>query len=186
MTDESLPRAGVGIIGCGNIFDRYAFGMRRFRNLEVKACADVDLSRAEAAAQRAEIECKPTVEELLADPDVDIAVILTPPAFHSELATQALEAGKHVYTEKPVGTSVAAGRASVDLARERRLRFAAAPDTFLGAACQTARALVDVGELGEVFAASLFVTHNHVETRHPDPTFIFRPGGGPLLDLGPD
>lgn len=185
MNDDSLPRSRVGIVGCGNIFDRYADGLRRFRNLEVTSCADIDLARAKAGAARAGIGYKSTVEELLADPDIDIAVILTPPATHADVVTQTLEAGKHAYVEKPIAASLADAQAAMDLARERGLRFAAAPDTFLGAACQTARALLDGGELGEVFAASLFVTHNQVETRHPDPTFIFRPGGGPLLDLGP-
>lgn len=185
MDDKSPARSRVGIIGCGNIFDRYAAGMQRFRTLEVRCCADIDLARAEAGAERAGIAHKATVEDLLADPDVDLAVILTPPTTHADVVTAALQAGKHPYVEKPVAATLPDGQATVALAGDRRLRFAAAPDTFLGGACQTARELLDAGELGEVFAAAVFVTHNHVETRHPDPTFIFRPGGGPLLDLGP-
>lgn len=185
MNDGLSRKSRVGIVGCGNIFDRYVEGMRRFRNLEVACCADIDLARAGAGAARAGIACRGSVEELLADPDIEIAVILTPPATHADVVTQALEAGKHAYVEKPLAASLDDGRASVALARERGLHFAAAPDTFLGSACQTARAVIDSGELGEVFGAAAFVTHHHVETRHPDPTFIFRPGGGPVLDLGP-
>ncbi len=185
MDKEAAGVIRVGIIGCGDIFDRYVAGMARYRTLQVVRCADVDLARAEAGAVRSGIPSWGAVSDLLTDPSVEIAVILTPPITHARVVTEVLEAGKHAYVEKPVAATLADGQATVDLARKRGLKFAAAPDTFLGAACQTGRALLDSGELGEVFAASFFVTHNHVETRHPDPTFIFRPGGGPLLDLGP-
>jgi predicted dehydrogenase len=175
---------GVGIIGCGNIFDRYIAGMGRFATLRVRSCADIDQERAAEAAARAGVEYT-SVEQLLADPTVEVAVVLTPPATHAAVVAQALQAGKHVYVEKPVAATLADAERTVELASASRLHFAAAPDTFLGAACQTARDFLDSGALGEVFAASLFVTHHRVEERHPDPTFIFRPGGGPLLDLGP-
>ena len=65
------------------------------------------------------------------------------------------------------------------------LLLGSAPDTFLGSAAQTARAALDDGAIGEPIGVAAFITSNRVETWHPDPTFLFQPGGGPVADLGP-
>ena len=175
----------LGIIGTGDIFDRYITGLRRFPQLELIRCADIDVGRAEEAADRAGgIESGPP-EELLGDDSIEIAIVLTPPTAHASVVAAALDAGKHVYVEKPLAATVAEGVELVRRAGSANLALASAPDTFLGSACQTAREVIDSGEIGDVYGAAAFMTHNHSETRHPDPTFNFKPGGGPLLDLGP-
>jgi predicted dehydrogenase len=174
----------VGVIGCGNIFSAYARGLGRLDSLQLAACADVDQSRAAAAADEYGLRAL-TVDELLADPGISVVVNLTPPLFHAEVSAAILAAGKHVFTEKPVAATFDEAIKIVDQAAQAQLLLGSAPDTFLGAAGQTARAVVDSGRLGEIVGASAFVTHSHAEMWHPDPTFLFQPGGGPSLDMGP-
>ncbi|MEU6199952.1 Gfo/Idh/MocA family oxidoreductase [Streptomyces sp. NPDC047061] len=174
----------VGVIGCGNIFGRYATGMSRFPGLTPVAVADADPARADAAAASAGLVACP-VGELLARPDIDVVVNITPPTVHASVSEQVLAAGKHLYTEKPLADTVAAARAGLAEAGRRGLLFGAAPDTFLGSAGQTARRAIDDGVIGEPVGATAFVTHSRAETWHPDSTFLFRPGGGPALDMGP-
>lgn len=176
--------AVVGVIGCGNIFGAYARGLGRLDNLRLAACADVAGPRAATAADRYGIRAM-KVDELLADPAINIVVNLTPPLFHAQVSSAALAAGKHVYTEKPLAATFADAVALVVQASDAQLVLGSAPDTFLGAAGQTARAAVDSGQLGEIVGAAAFVTHSHAEMWHPDPTFLFTPGGGPSLDMGP-
>jgi predicted dehydrogenase len=174
----------VGIIGCGNIFVAYARGLARSHATELVACADVDPLRSKLAAEKYRLRDL-GVAELLADPDIEIVVNLTPPQFHAAVSMSILAAGKHLYTEKPVSATFAEARTVVEQAEQLGLRFGSAPDTFLGAAGQTARSFIDSGALGEVVGATAFVTHSKAELWHPDPTFLFQPGGGPSLDMGP-
>jgi predicted dehydrogenase len=126
-----------------------------------------------------------TAAELIADPDIDIVLNLTLPAVHAELTTMALEAGKHVYTEKPLAATYVEGKQIVDLAQDRGLFVCCAPDTFLGGCLPTCRRLIDDGSIGEVTAASAFVVSHGHEWFHPNPEFFYKPGAGPLLDIGP-
>ncbi|MDJ1130983.1 Gfo/Idh/MocA family protein [Streptomyces iconiensis] len=185
MTFSPSAPARVGIIGTGNIFDRYVNGMARFPRLRIAGCADLDHSRAVKAAADHGIAAYDSVEALLSDPDVDIVVNITPPVAHAAVSAQAIRAGKHVYVEKPVAATVAEAAPLTGLAREHGVLFGSAPDTFLGSAAQTARKALDDGVIGEPVGATAFVTHSKAETWHPNPGFLFAPGGGPGLDLGP-
>ena len=123
---------GVGVIGCGNISAAYMRLAPLFAGVEIRACADLNAdlakTRAEAFGLRAD-----SVEGLLTAPDVDIVLNLTIPAAHFAVSRQALEAGKHVYSEKPFVLSVEDGLALKALADEKGLRVGSAPDTFHGA-----------------------------------------------------
>ena len=110
---------------------------------------------------------------------------LTTPAAHADVALAAIAAGKHVYGEKPLAATSADGRAIVDAAAAAGVRAACAPDTVLGTGVQTARAALDAGAIGVPLAATAFMTAPGHERWHPDPEFYYRPGGGPLLDMGP-
>lgn len=175
----------IGIIGCGDIFGRYLKGLAFFEHLKVTWCADLDPAVAAKAAAEHSIPNHGSPEQLLADPEVTVVVNITPPAAHGAVTRAIVAAGKHVYVEKPLDVTVAAAVEQLGAVHEAGVRIGVAPDTFLGSGAQTARAAIDRGEIGEAVGATLFVTHSKAETWHPNPGFLFQPGGGPVLDLGP-
>jgi predicted dehydrogenase len=175
---------GIGIIGCGNISAAYFKLAPLFRGLEVRACADINPAAAEARAKEFGVEAQ-TMDALLANPGIDVTINLTVPAAHYEVSKAALEAGKHVYSEKPFVLTVDEGLTLKGIADERNLRVGSAPDTFLGGSHQYARKLVDDGAVGTVTAGTAFVMSPGMEHWHPNPDFFFLPGAGPVLDVGP-
>ncbi len=174
----------IGIIGCGNISGIYLANCRVLPGLELVACADLDMERARAKAAEHAVRAE-AVDDLLASPDIDLVINLTIPAVHAEVSRRALGAGKHVYTEKPLATRRADGAATLALARAKGLRVGSAPDTFLGGGLQTCRKLIDDGIIGEPVAAVAFMAGHGPEAWHPDPEFFFKPGAGPMFDMGP-
>lgn len=174
----------IGIIGCGNISGIYFKAGKTFGNIEVTACADLDPDRARAKAEEHGVRAL-SVEELLGDPGVDIVLNLTVPKVHAAVSMQVLDAGKHVYSEKPLATKRVDGRSILDLARSKGLRVGSAPDTFLGAGLQTCRKLIDDGWIGRPVAATGFMMCHGHESWHPDPEFYYETGGGPMFDMGP-
>lgn len=175
----------IGLIGCGNISAIYLKNLTASPDVEVVACADIDVERARARAQEFGVPKACSVDELLADPAVDIVVNLTIPASHAEISRRALEAGKHVYLEKPLAVELEDGRSVVALAEAKGLRIACAPETFLGGGIQTCRKLLDEGAIGRPIAATGFMLGGGPESWHPDPVFFYQKGGGPLFDMGP-
>ncbi|MEH6719084.1 MAG: Gfo/Idh/MocA family oxidoreductase [Aurantimonas endophytica] len=174
----------IGLIGCGNISDIYLLNAARFPGIAFTACADLRPEAAAAKAGTYGIEAR-SVDSLLASDDVDIVLNLTVPAAHAEISLAAIESGKHVYSEKPLATSVADGEAILAAAEARGLRVGAAPDTVLGAAIQEARRQIDAGVIGKPLLGVASVLSHGMENWHPDPTFFFKPGGGPVFDMGP-
>lgn len=179
----SLTR--IGIIGCGAISGIYLENLSKYPQTEIVALADLDLERAKAKAAEHNVPKVCTVEELLADPSVDIVLNLTIPAAHYSVSKQALEAGKHVYLEKPLSVERAEGKELLDLAKSKGLRVGCAPDTVLGSGIQTCRELIDSGALGQIVGINGFMMSSGVETWHPNPPFYYQIGGGPLYDMGP-
>lgn len=175
---------GVGILGCGNISGIYLRNTPLFAGLELRACASRTLASARRAADPLGLPAV-SVPELLARDDIDIVVNLTPPNDHAALTAAALEAGKHVYSEKPLTVSLADARALVALADSRGLALGCAPDTFLGGGHQLCRQVLDSGRIGRILGGTAMVLSHGMEHWHPDPEFFFKPGGGPILDLGP-
>jgi predicted dehydrogenase len=176
--------ARVGIVGAGVISRAYAANAAAFDTFEVVACADLEPTRCEALALEHGLDAL-SVEELLASPSIDLVLNLTPPLAHVAVTRAALEAGKHVYSEKPLAITAAEAAELVRFAEAQGKRIGCAPDIFLGRAYQTARALLDEGAIGEPLAASAAMVGGGQERWHPDPETFFRNGGGPLLDMGP-
>ncbi|BDI32526.1 oxidoreductase [Capsulimonas corticalis] len=175
----------VGVIGCGNISAIYFEAGRKFRNIEIVAAADLHLERAQARAEQFGIPKACAVDDLLADPDVEIVINLTVPAAHYGVCLSALQAGKHVYVEKPFSATREQGKRLLDLAAEKGLRIGGAPDTFLGGGLQTCRKILDDGWIGRPVAATAFVMNTGPEGWHPSPDFFYKAGGGPMFDMGP-
>ncbi len=178
-------RYRVGIIGCGNIASRYLTGLARFQELEVVACTDLRRELAESLATQYGIAVHESPDSMLADPDIDLIVNITPPNAHFAVSAAAMRARKHVYVEKPMAPVLEDALRLIEIAEEQSVMLGSAPDTFLGSAGQTARAALDSGLIGEPIGAIAVVRHSKAELWHPDPTFLFQPGGGPALDLGP-
>ncbi len=182
MSNSPMP---VGVVGCGAISAVYMKCCRQFENFKIVKCADVGIEYARARAAEFGIEAV-GCDELFADPEIKLIINLTPPSEHAPINRRAVESGKHVYSEKPFAVSLP-DALEVDAEAKRRGLFAtSAPDSFLGAAQQYLRQLVDSGEYGTIFggtAATLGAAGYH--SNHRDITFFFRRGAGPLFDMGP-
>lgn len=180
-----MHKLRAGIIGCGAISPAYFQGCAIHGSLEVVACADLDLARARARAAEFAVPRALAVDALLADPEIDLVINLTVPQAHAPVCRAALEAGKHVYVEKPLALDRTDAAALLALAGARGLHLGCAPDTFLGAGIQTSRLAVDSGLIGTPVAAVAFCCGHGHESWHPSPQFYYQKGGGPLFDMGP-
>ncbi len=177
---EPVP---IGIIGCGNVSDLYLTGASRSQLIRVKSIADLRPEVAQAQAEKYGVQAVP-IAALLADRAIEIVLNLTVPAAHAGLSRRIIDAGKHVYSEKPLATDFAAGRAIIEAAATRRVRVGCAPDTFFGAGHQACRRTIDRGHIGRVIGGAATIMHHGMEHWHPNPEFFFKLGGGPVLDLG--
>jgi predicted dehydrogenase len=184
MSAAPAERARVGLIGCGIIAKAYAEGAVAFDSFSVEACADSDAERAEALAAGHGLEVM-SVEGLISSSEIDVILNLTPPAVHAAVVGGALEAGKHVYTEKPLTTSLPIAQELVASADRLGLRIGCAPDTFLSSAYEAARALIKRGDIGEPLGATATMLVGGPDNWHPNADFFYRAGGGPMLDLAP-
>ncbi|MCL2372232.1 MAG: Gfo/Idh/MocA family oxidoreductase [Defluviitaleaceae bacterium] len=176
----------VGIIGCGNISGIYLDNIScMFNEISLAGVYDTVGSRAAEVAQKYSTRQYNSLDEMLACPDVDIVLNLTLPKSHFEINMKAIAAGKHVYTEKPLGVSYAEGKQQLAAARAKGMRIGGAPDTFMGAGIKTCSKLIQDGHIGQPVGATAFMTSRGWESWHPDPAFYYQPGGGPVLDMGP-
>lgn len=180
-----MSKVKLGIIGCGTISSIYMENLQKYEHLELVACADLDVARAKQQSEKFGVPKAYSVEELLADGEIQLVINLTIPRAHATVSLQALEAGKHVYTEKPLTVSREEGKQILEVARNSNLLVGSAPDTFLGAGIQTAIHLIEKGEIGVPIGASAFMINRGHEHWHPDPTFYYDHGGGPMFDMGP-
>jgi len=181
-----MDKVKVGIVGCGNISGIYFKNMSEiFDILDVVACADLIMDRAQEKAKKFPGVRAVTVEELLADPEIEIVVNLTIPKAHMEVAMKSVKAGKSVHGEKPLTLTRDEGKRLLKTAKAKGVLVGNAPDTFMGAGIQTCRKLIDDGVIGEPVAATAFMMCHGHESWHPDPEFYYEVGGGPMFDMGP-
>jgi predicted dehydrogenase len=174
----------VALIGCGAIAPAYAKTLAQLDSVSLVAVADGIASRAEAMASEFGTQVM-SVQEILADDGIDAVVNLTPPLAHAPVTRAILQAGKAAFSEKPLAVDLDEGRSLVALAAAKGVRFGCAPDTFLGAGLQLARAAIDRGDIGVPVAATGFFLGFGPEYFLPNPNFFYERGGGPLLDMGP-
>ena len=176
----------IGILGCGVISRTYAADIKAFyRRLQITACADVLPESARKLAEEFGIPKACTPEELLQDDGIEIVVNLTPPQFHVELNRKIIEAGKHLFSEKPFAQTVREAEELVTLAAEKGVKIGSAPDTFLASGLQSMRYYLDAGLIGKPFFATANMTTFGAETWHPNPAPFYRKGSVPLYDMAP-
>ena len=178
----------AALIGSGDISHIYLENMvRRFNVLELVGCSDIIEERSRARAEEFGIS-QLTNEQILSDPEIDIVINTTYPTAHYEVSRAALEAGKHVFSEKMIAVELDEGRELVELARKQGRYLCVAPDTFLGAGLQTVRKLIDAGMIGEVLQVNAMVIRGYLPTM-ADSSYLtkpmfFKPGGGIPFDMG--
>lgn len=182
-----MKKIGIGFVGTGDISGIYLKNLTQvFCEVEVVGVCDLVREKAEAQAEKYGIKkIYGDMYELFADPAVDIVLNITRPYEHYEVTKAALEAGKHVYSEKPLAAEFEKGVELVRLAEEKKLLLGGAPDTFMGAGLQTCRRVIDSGFIGTPVGGAAFMICRGHETWHPDPEFYYKHGGGPMLDMGP-
>ncbi len=174
----------TGIIGCGNISPAYFKATAQLNDLDVVACADLNMDAARVRAEEYGVRAM-SVDELLADPEIKLVINLTLPQAHAAVNTAILNAGKHAHCEKPFAITRDEGKAVLALAEEKGLRVGGAPDTFLGAGLQSARKIIDDGLIGRPVSGTAVMACPGHESWHPNPGFYYLTGGGPLFDMGP-
>lgn len=175
MSTERKP-IGAAIIGCGNISTSYAENMLKYPEVKLLGFNDIDQGRAEECAKKYGGKVYPTLDEVLADTEVEIVVNLTIFQVHAEVIRKCLEAGKHVHTEKPISMTSEESWGLVKLAEEKGLRFSSSPITYMGEAQDAAWSVLQSGKLGTVRLAYAEVNHGFIEVWHPNPE--------PFYDLG--
>jgi predicted dehydrogenase len=172
----------VAVVGCGNISGAYGETMGAYPSVRIAGATDVDRALSAAFVGRFGGVDYPSLDEVLGDPGVDAIVNLTYPAVHAEVTTAALEAGKHVHSEKPLAGDYASARTLVHLADDLGLRLSCSPITFLGEAQETMWRLVETGAIGTVRVAYAEVNWSRIESWHPRPEPFYRIG--PFADVG--
>lgn len=182
-----MKKIKIGIVGCGDISGIYLKNITgMFKEIEIAGVCDLVSAKAEKAVEEYKIPKQyKDMHELFADPDVDIVLNLTRPYEHYDVSLAAINAGKHVYSEKPLAATFEEGQKLMKAAREKNILMGGAPDTFLGAGIQTCRKLIDDGFIGTPVGASAFMVCRGHESWHPDPEFYYKHGGGPMMDMGP-
>ncbi|WP_334545739.1 Gfo/Idh/MocA family oxidoreductase [Rhizobium leguminosarum] len=184
MTQTNGMKLRIGVVGCGNISLAYMRNAPLFRDVEIIACADLNADAAKRRAAEFDLRAA-DVDSLIDDKNIDLILNLTIPAAHFDVSIRALSAGKHVFTEKPLGVTAAEGRRLVDAAAGKSLMLGSAPDTFLGAAGRHARRQMEAGAIGKLVTGTAFMMGRGMEHWHPDPSFYYQAGAGPVMDMGP-
>lgn len=183
-----MRKVKVGLIGCGAISGIYLQNCTQVFDyiLDVVALADLFPDLAKKRAEEYGIAHAYTVEELLADPEIEIVINLTAPQAHTEVNLQILHAGKHVYAEKPFALNCEDADQVLALAKAKGLRVGSAPDTFFGAGLQTCRKIIDEGWIGKPYAASGSILMGNVyDGSHPNFPNFLKLGWDPLFDMAP-
>ncbi len=176
----------IGILGCGNIADIYILNIQKyFKNICIVACAAKHIENAKKFAIKYEIPKAVTVDEMLMDSEIEVILNLTVPNVHFDLNCKILQAGKHVYSEKPLALSLEEINILKQISEKTGKRIACAPDTWLGESIQTCMQMIQENRIGRIVSFTANLMNHGVESWHPSPYAYYKEGGGPVLDMGP-
>ena len=181
------PILNVGVVGCGNINPVYMENIsENFSDvINITACSDLSMERAQATADKFNIPKVLDFQQLLKDSETELILNLTNPTSHASVNLEILDAGKHVYSEKPLAIEMEHGQQIIDKSIANNLMVGCAPDTVLSEEIQTCRRIIDDGMIGKPVSATAFFGSHGVERWHPNPEFYYKHGGGPMFDIGP-
>lgn len=184
-----MAKVKVGVVGCGDIaFRNYLPGMKALADkAELVAVCDLVEERAQRAKEQFDApEVYTDFQEMLSRAEIEGVVNLTHMPMHGPLSIAALEAGKHLYVEKPMATSLMDADREVELAEERGLKLCCAPPTFLSSMHQKVKELIEGRAIGKVCFARAHGSHGgpaRWEGYTSDPTWFYQKTAGPVLDL---
>jgi predicted dehydrogenase len=178
--DASVKRIRTGLIGCGSVSGQYLPQLTQCPFVEVVSLCDIKPERAQRQAERFKVAHHyPNIEAMLAGEPFDFLVDTTDMQQHEGINRRALEAGKHVWSEKPIANSLAAGQKLLQMALKKKLRLWGAPITVHSPQFAFMAKQLAAGKLGRVAAA-------HADYGHEGPgwsAFFYEKGGGSLPDL---
>lgn len=144
-----MEKLKIGLVGSGSISYTYLNTLTSgFAAVEVIGCSDLIPEKSKARAELFGIR-QMTTEEIMSDPEIEMVVNTTQLWNHHKISKMALEAGKHVYSEKAMDHSFEGAKQNYELAKSKGLRIGAAPDCYMGSAWQTARKYIDDGYIGQ-------------------------------------
>ena len=172
----------IGIVGCGNIAEKYLEQINIYKNINLIGLNDLDIIRAKHFANLYNCKVYKTLEQMLSDKNIDLIVNLTIHHAHVEIIEKILSAGKHVYTEKPLAMNYQDAKRLIDLSEKKNLRLSSAPITYMGEMQQTAYKNISDGQLGKIRLVYAEINHDRIEDWHPNPKPFF--DVGVLWDVG--
>jgi predicted dehydrogenase len=171
----------IAIIGCGSVSNMYLPNLSKNPYVKLVAACDIKPERAKEQAEKYKIPNHyPHIDKLLAGEPFDLLVNTTNMQEHGRLNRQALMAGKHIWSEKPMANTYAEGKALLDLARSKGLHIWGAPAVVQSPQFAFMAKAIQEGKIGKVAAA-------HAHYGHLGPSwsaFFYEKGGGSLPDLG--
>lgn len=171
----------VAIIGCGSVSTQYLPHLSKAKFVDIVSVCDIIPERAVTRSKEYNVpNYYPHIDKLLAGAPFDMMITLTDMQEHGRLNKQALQAGKHVWSEKPMANSYKEGRALLDFAHSKKLRIWGAPAVVNSPQFAFMSKAIQEGKLGKVSSA-------HANYGHTGPTwsaFFYEKGGGSLPDLG--
>lgn len=171
----------VGVIGCGSVSGMYLPHLSKSPYVELVSTCDIIIDRAKAAAEKYNVKAYyPNIDAMMKGEPFDLLVNLTNMQVHGMLNKQALNAGKHVWSEKPMANTYREGKALLDLAKQKELRIWGAPAVVNSPQFAFMSKAIQEGKMGKVSAA-------HAHYGHLGPTwsaFFYEKLGGSLPDLG--
>jgi predicted dehydrogenase len=181
FTKSTNKRIRVAVIGCGSVSNMYLPHLSKAPHVELVSVCDIKPERAAAQALKYNVPNQyPHMDKLLAGAPFDLLVNLTNMQEHGRLNKQALEAGKNIWSEKPMANTYTEGKALLDLARQKNLRIWGAPAVVNSPQFAFMSRTIQEGRLGKTAAA-------HAHYGHTGPSwsaFFYEKGGGSLPDLG--